>query len=126
VGGETFSRYIGAKPGEEWNAIADGLTNSAASIIQGSITDYMGGDGFGDLHVVNVQGNRAYVALKTDGKWLGNVVQSSTAKRIFDNRVSAQMVKSGVSVGSSALKDAVVKPYFTDPASKMVQNLPNK
>lgn len=126
VGGETFSRYIAAKPGEEWNAIADGLTTSAASIAQGTLTDYLGGEGFGDLHVVNVKGNKAYVALKTDGKWLGNVVQASTAKRIYDNKAAAQMVKSITNVTSSALNNAVVKPLITDPAVKMVQDLPSK
>ena len=125
IGGETIGNYVAAKPGEEWDGIADGLVNGGMKVGMGLITDKIAGPGFGDdLHVVNVAGNKAYVALKSDGKWLGNVVKASTAKRIFDNKASSQMIQSGVKIGSAALDNYVVKPVITDSLSDAAKNLP--
>lgn len=125
IGGETLGNYTAAKPGEEWDSIADGLVNGTVKVGSGLITDKLAGPGFGDqMSITKLTGGKVRVALNTDGKWMGAVVKASTGQRILDNKVTSQIVQSGTKIGSAALDNYVVKPYFTDSVSEMAKNLP--
>lgn len=125
IGGETLGNYTAAKPGEEWDGIADGLVNGTIKVGSGLITDKLAGPGFGDqMSITKLSGGKVRVALNTDGKWMGAVVKASTGQRILDNKVTSQIVQSGTKIGSAALDNYVVKPYFTDSVSEMAKNLP--
>ena len=110
------AEIIGGAITEGGEGAVKGLKNGIYNVAVGTITDRLGGGGYGnDVSLVTQAGGKtAVIITASGGQTLTRIVSTNTAHNLVKSKLINQGYQSGVKGASGLLNEMVVKPALTD------------
>lgn len=94
----------------------DGLVDGISKVVQGTIADKLGGEGFGkEAKIMALSNGNVRVAINTGEKWIGRTVNQNVANTFIYNKNMNQVTSSLVKTAGGLLDEFGIKPYGTEP-----------
>lgn len=115
VGGEV----IGGAIGNGTKGAKDGLVDGISKVVTGTITDKIGGNGYGnEMSSMVLKNGNVRVAVKSGDKWIGKTLTEASANSFVNKKLMNQGLQSGVKTAGGLLDEFGIKPYVTEPLKK--------
>ena len=115
VGGEVIGGAIGG--GTE--GAKGGLVDGISKVVTGTITDKIGGNGYGnEMSSMILKNGNVRVAIKSGDKWIGKTLTEASANSFVNKKLMNQGFQSGVKTAGGLLDEFGIKPYVTEPLKK--------
>ena len=115
IGGEVIGGAIGS--GVE--GAKGGLVDGISKVVTGTITDKIGGNGYGnEMSSMALKNGNVRIAVKSGDRWIGKTLTEASANSFAKKKLMGQGLQSGVKTAGGLLDEFGIKPYVTEPLKK--------
>jgi len=109
------SEVIGGAITEGSEGALKGLKNGLYNVGVGTLTDKIGGGGYGnDTSLVTLAGGKTAVIIDAGGQTITRIVSNNSAQNFIKNKLINQGIQSGVKGASGLINEFGVKPALTN------------